>query len=232
MQSTDQWRTAAAVALGAAAGLAAAQLALAAFGPRVRPRPSAVPATPEGTAAARVEAAPLRVELLLHNVAKPRNLDNAVRCAAALGVDRVVLVGQRKEKAAEAARAKGVTVPIATVKYMSAVHDFFGRGAEEPAETAAVVFAGLEIVRGAVDATEAAATVRRRFPLCRTVVVVPGNEGQGMSELERGLCDMFAVVRQDCRVDLSAAAAGGAGSLNVNTATAVALQQLIARKGC
>ena len=210
---------------------------------------------------------PLCVELLVHNVSKPRNLDNAVRCAAVLGVRRVLLVGRRKhEKAAAAAAADGVAAPesgaepaaamaplgeaerasvtpsaaaaassvVTTVKYYADAMAVYGRARDgaptEPAATQRVIFVGLEIDPSAVDATVAAAEVRRRFPCCDTVVFLPGNEGTGLTPAEKVACDLFVTVRQRCRCVAAsdADASGGAGSLNVNTALAVALQQFLA----
>jgi tRNA G18 (ribose-2'-O)-methylase SpoU len=218
----------------AAVGFAAAYALLAAAARLRQQAPAAAPA------AAASGRRPLRVEVMLHNVSKPRNLANALRCAAALGVDRTVLVGQRKaDKAAAADEAADPA--LAYCKYMTDALALYER--EAPVSDAAkrVVFAGLEIMPGAVNAADAAAAVRRRFPACDTVVVVPGNEGTGLSQQERAVCDMFVIVPQSCRcVDPAAVAAaaaesgadagGGAGSLNVNTATAIALQQLLAHR--
>jgi len=178
-----------------------------------------------------------RVELLLHNVAKPRNIDNAVRCAAALGVDRIVLVGQRKDTVA-LPDTRGTSLVVDKAKYLAEAFAGYGRGrsgrSEENPTQQRVVLVGLEIVPCAVEASSAGAEIVRRFPRCDTVVVVPGNEGLGMSAAEREACDVFVTIAQRCRCvveegdDEDGVCGGGAGSLNVNTATAIALHQLIA----
>jgi tRNA G18 (ribose-2'-O)-methylase SpoU len=177
------------------------------------------------TSTASVRLSPPRIEVVLHDVSKPRNFENILRACAALGVTRVVTIGRRKTLLEELAASHNITVER---------YQFFGEAlanfdlAGVPKRT---VLVGLEIVPDSVPAKDALAEVLARFPMCDRVLLMPGNEGKGMSALEKQHCDMFVHVPQFARIattsDDDAAGGGGAGSLNVGTATAIALHQLL-----
>ena len=177
---------------------------------------------------------PLEIHLLIHDISKPRNLKNAIRCAAALGVDKIVLVGQRKQ--AEMGDVDALLAGCSATRTELVYHKYWGQAlaaygktrADGPSPTVTLekheegggektqssdqenttnsnshpqkaVFVGLEIVSDSVDSTDAITHVRDKFPECDTIVLLPGNEGTGMSQLERAACDFFVIVRQECR---------------------------------
>ena len=215
---------------------------------------------------------------MVHSVSKPRNVDALLTISNRLGVAEVIVVGRRKlraavltanAKSAEADcegstndndndnedvfvdRPSGFCTESEDGVKLSYFH-FFRQAAEAKCDGGKRhALVGIEIAPDAIAANESAQVLAHRFPNAESITFLPGNEGTGLSELERQRCDAFVYVPQssDCRFSLVPQAmirdaqrrgvpveaqpltaegeGGGAGSMNVVCATSVVLQQFL-----
>jgi tRNA (guanosine-2'-O-)-methyltransferase len=144
-----------------------------------------------------------RVALLLESVGQPHNLGSITRTAAALGVERIWLVGDTTSPDHPAARKTA----LGTGRFLA-----FERVATAGEAAAQVRDDGLRLV--AVELAEGAVPLHRA-DLGGDVCLALGNEDRGCSPALLAAADLVAYIPQTGRV----------GSLNVAAAAAVALAE-------
>lgn len=187
------------------------------------------------------------VDIMLHDISKPRNLENIVQTAAVLGVRRMLTVGRRKQALEAATANAGIELErfqffgnaaeglgVSRLLLASSAAEAEAAASQQPARPATswspterravdTVVVGIEIVPGSVTPEAAFGYIMERFPQCRRVVLLPGNEGHGMTAQEKRLCHLFVCVPQMSASGMD----GGVGSLNVCTATTIVAHQMI-----
>jgi tRNA (guanosine-2'-O-)-methyltransferase len=145
-----------------------------------------------------------RIALLLDGVGSPFNIGSIVRTAAALRVERVYLAGG----ALSPAHPKAGRTSMGTERYLQ--WTAFGRGPDAVAAAHADGYrvVGLELADGAVPIHD----LNVDGDMCLAI----GHEDHGLPPATLDACDEVTFVPQLGRV----------GSLNVATATAMALYEL------
>lgn len=145
-----------------------------------------------------------RLAVLLDGVQSPFNVGSIVRTCAAYRVEHIYLAGQ----ATSPASAKSARVSLGTERYLS--WSAFDRGADaaDAAREDGFSVVGLELADAAVPLHQLGAGSE--------VCVAVGNEDHGLSPATLAACDAVAFLPLTGRV----------GSLNVATATAIALYEL------
>jgi len=191
----------------------------------------------------------IATRLLLHHISKLRNYVACKQVAAAFLLDEIVLVGRRKatddnERLTDMPGAPRIRhfkyfreallgLQLISPPPVDTLQPTPVREAEPPCDsfTKEHLLVGIEIQDGAVPAQSLAEVIHARFPRCRSVTLLPGNEGSGMLPMERDCCDLFVFVPQHSRVGGSDKEqdCGGAGSLNVASAVTVVVDQLVSR---
>ena len=145
-----------------------------------------------------------RLSLLLDGVQSPFNVGSIVRTAAAYRVEQLYLAGPTTSPAS----AKSAKVSLGTERYLS--WTVFERGADaaDAAREDGFTVVGLELADAAVPLHQMTAGP--------DVCLAVGNEDHGLSPATLAACDAVAFLPLMGRV----------GSLNVATATAIALYEL------
>lgn len=145
-----------------------------------------------------------RLSLLLDGVQSPFNVGSIVRTAAAYRVEQLYLAGPTTSPAS----AKSAKVSLGTERYLS--WTVFERGADaaDAARDDGFTVVGLELADAAVPLHQ----MNAGPDVCLAV----GNEDHGLSPATLAACDAVAFLPLMGRV----------GSLNVATATAIALYEL------
>jgi tRNA (guanosine-2'-O-)-methyltransferase len=146
-----------------------------------------------------------RLALVLDDVQGPYNVGSIVRTAAAFGVDRLWTAGTT----AHPTGPKAQKTAMGTQRYLvwdvvESVTD-----ALEAARADAYAVIGMELAEGAVPLPDLDVGER-------DVCLVVGHEDRGLSREALAACDAVAFIPQ----------VGKVGSLNVATATAIALYEL------
>lgn len=149
-----------------------------------------------------------RVGLLLDGVQSPFNVGAIVRTAAALAVDHLWLVG----RTASPADAKTGKTALGTQRYLDWTWHDTAADAAAAAREDGYTLVGLELTAEATPLPEAR--------LGADVCLVVGHEDRGLVPATLALCDEVAFIPQLGRV----------GSLNVATATAIALYEVRRRE--
>ena len=144
-----------------------------------------------------------RVGLLLDGVQSPFNVGSIVRTAAALTVDHLWLV----ERTASPSDAKTGKTAMGTQRYLEWTWHDDAAAAATAARADGYRIVGLELTDDAVPLPDA--------DLDGDTCLVVGHEDRGLSPATLALCDEVAFIPQLGRV----------GSLNVATATAIALYE-------
>ncbi|MGA1608352.1 MAG: TrmH family RNA methyltransferase [Planctomycetota bacterium] len=134
--------------------------------------------------------------LILSHLQKDHNIGALLRSAAAFGVTEVVLVGRRKVPTTAAVGMDHVVRRTAFARFQDAVDHVRAQGAR---------ILGVEIDPSSKPIDE--------HPFDGPTAFVLGNEGQGLSQDQRRLCDGLVRIRQY----------GFARSLNVHVAGALCL---------
>ena len=149
-----------------------------------------------------------RVALLLDNVESPFNIGGIARTAASFRVEHLYLAGSTLSPA----HSKAGKTSMGTERYLT--WTTFERGADAAAEARADGFAvvGLELAYGAVPL--------HQLDAGDDVCIVVGHEDRGVAPATLAACDHVAFIPQLGRV----------GSLNVATATAIAVYELRRRE--
>jgi tRNA (guanosine-2'-O-)-methyltransferase len=145
-----------------------------------------------------------RVALLLDDVQSPWNVGAIVRTAAAYRVEHLYLSGQT----ASPAGAKAARAALGTERYLSWTMFESGADAADAARQDGFIVVGLELADTAVALHQLAAGP--------DVCLAVGNEDHGLSPATLAACDAVAFLPLLGRV----------GSLNVATATAIAVYEL------
>jgi tRNA (guanosine-2'-O-)-methyltransferase len=149
-----------------------------------------------------------RVALLLDSVESPFNVGGIVRTAAAFRVDHLYLSGS----ALSPAHAKAGKTAMGTERYLTWTRFERGPEAAEAARADGFVVAGLELAEGAV--------ALHQLETGGDVCIAVGHEDHGLAPATLAACDIVVFIPQLGRV----------GSLNVATATAIALYELRRRQ--
>ncbi|HEX3540627.1 MAG TPA: TrmH family RNA methyltransferase [Acidimicrobiales bacterium] len=149
-----------------------------------------------------------RVALLLDSVESPFNVGAIVRTAAAFRVDHLYLAA----RALSPAHAKAGKTAMGTERYLSWTR--FERGPEAAAAARAdgFVVVGVELAEGAVPL--------HQVDVGPDICLAVGHEDHGLAPPTLAACDVVAFVPQLGRV----------GSLNVATATAIAIYEFRRRE--
>jgi tRNA (guanosine-2'-O-)-methyltransferase len=149
-----------------------------------------------------------RLALLLDGVHSPFNVGSIVRTAAAYRVEHLYLSGSTTSPGS----AKAAKLALGTERYLSWSSFERGSDAVEAAREEGFHVIGLELADAAVPLHQLTAGP--------DVCLAIGNEDHGLAPATLGACDAVAFIPMLGRV----------GSLNVATATAIALYEL-RRKG-
>ena len=149
-----------------------------------------------------------QVALLLDNVQSPFNVGSILRTAAALRVDHLWLVGDT----ASPGHAKTTKTALGSQRYLEWTHHESAAPAAEAARAAGYRLVGLELTDDATPLPDVAVD----GPVC----LVIGHEDRGLPPASLALCDEVTFIPQLGRI----------GSLNVATATAIALYE-VRRRG-
>jgi tRNA (guanosine-2'-O-)-methyltransferase len=151
-----------------------------------------------------------RVALLLDGVQSPFNVGAIVRTAAALRVDHLYLAGQTVSPA----HPKAGKTAMGTERYLTWTAFDGAAGAIGAAHADGYLVVGLELAEGALPLPE--------LPLAAgaEVCVAVGHEDHGLSASSLAGCDAVTYIPQLGRV----------GSLNVATATAIAVYEIRRRE--
>ena len=145
-----------------------------------------------------------RLALLLDGVQSPFNVGSIVRTAAAYRVDHLYLCGTTTSPGS----AKAAKVALGTERYLSWTAFERGPDAADAAREEGYHVIGLELADAAVPLHQLMAGP--------DVCLAVGNEDHGLSPTTLAACDAVAFLPMLGRV----------GSLNVATATAIALYEL------
>ena len=137
---------------------------------------------------------------MLHNVAKKKNFGELIRTAAALGVDEIVVVGAQKLSSFGA---------HGTVGYVKFSHfDRMNDAVSYLHDVCSARICGVEITPDSKPV--------QAHPFGGNTAFLMGNEGQGLTPSQIGICDQFVYIPQH---------SNATASLNVNAACAVVLHQ-------
>lgn len=134
--------------------------------------------------------------LILHHIVKSGNLGALVRSAAAFGIDEIVVVGRRQ---LPTRAAVGMQVCVRRSSFLRL------RDAEAYLRERGVEIVGVEIDANAIPIEQ--------HPFRGDTAFLLGNEGAGLTDAHRAMCDSFVRVRQH----------GHARSLNVNVAGSIVM---------
>lgn len=149
-----------------------------------------------------------RVALLLDHVQSPFNVGSIIRTAAALKVDHLWLVGDT----AAPTNPKTAKTALGSQRFIDWSWHDTALDAAAAASNDGYDVVGLELTDDAVPLPELAVTA----PVC----LVIGHEDRGLPPATLALCDRVTFIPQLGRI----------GSLNVATATAMALYELRRRE--
>jgi tRNA (guanosine-2'-O-)-methyltransferase len=149
-----------------------------------------------------------RLSLLLDGVMTPVNVGSIVRLAAAYGASPLWLAGATADPAHPGARKTA----MGTGRYLEVVPGLSAAEAAGEARRGGFQVVGIELTSGAVPL--------HRAPLARDVCLAVGNEDHGLSAAALAACDTVAYLPLVGRV----------GSLNVATATGIALYEVRRRE--
>ena len=145
-----------------------------------------------------------RVALLLDRVESPFNLGGIVRSAAAFRVEHLYLAGSTLSPA----HAKAGKTAMGTERYLTWTTFERGSDAADAARADGFEVVGVELAAGAAPLHE--------LHLGEAVCLAVGHEDHGLSPATLAACDRVGFIPQLGRV----------GSLNVSTATAIAIYEL------
>jgi tRNA (guanosine-2'-O-)-methyltransferase len=145
-----------------------------------------------------------QVGLLLDHVQSPFNVGSILRTAAALKVDHLWLVGDT----ASPTHAKTAKTALGTQRFVEWTWHDTSADAVEAARAAGYRIVGIELTDDATPLPD--------LPINDPVCLMIGHEERGLPPASLALCDDIAFIPQLGRV----------GSLNVATATAIALYEV------
>ena len=134
--------------------------------------------------------------LVLFNICKRNNFGALVRTANAFGVEEIIIIGRRKHSRLGA---------IDTDRVTKRKHFFTVYEAKDYLKEKGCTICGVEIMKESIPIEE--------HPFQGNTAFVMGNEGTGLLDKQKAICDQFVYIKQF----------GTGASLNVNVATAIAL---------
>ena len=147
------------------------------------------------------------VKLCIHNISKSNNIRALCSTAAAHGVD-VIFVHSGDiffENESGNILLGGKTVEIERFHDLNALKKVYSeRGFS---------IVGIEIMSDAMTLSELV-----RYPGNNNIILMPGNEGTGLSAQQKAVCDAFVMINQTGQ---------GTASLNVNVATSLVLNDIM-----
>lgn len=149
-----------------------------------------------------------RLGVILDGVMTPVNVGSITRLAAAYGVERMWLAGP----SASVRHPGAGKTAMGTDRFVDIVADVTAADAIADARTTGFQVVGIELASAAVPLFEA--------PLADDVCIVVGHEDHGLSTAALTACDVLAYLPL----------VGKVGSLNVATATGIALAELRRRE--
>ena len=136
---------------------------------------------------------------IVHNIAKKHNVGTIARCATAFGAREVVLIGSKQYNAFG---SHGADAHVAFSHYDTLVAARDGLRNEK----GVTKILGVEIVAGAAPI--------ETHPFDGPTAFLCGNEGDGLTDAQKAICDGFVYVRQH---------GPGTASLNVAVAASLAM---------
>lgn len=136
---------------------------------------------------------------IVHNIAKKHNVGTIARCATAFGVRSVVLIGS---KSYNTFGCKGSSNHVDFAYYPTLKDARAGLTTEKKVTK----ILGVEICEGAVPIES--------HPFDGDTAFIMGNEGDGMTENQKAICDGFVYIRQH---------GPGTASLNVSVAASIVM---------
>lgn len=142
--------------------------------------------------------------IVLENIQDPSNMGNVLRTAEALGIKSVLLCGECCD----------VTSPKVLRASMGAVFRMYFIKASTPNEARRILTSGGFRVYGAVPSSNAEKISEVVFDEKKTVAI--GNEGNGLTEEFKAICDKLITIPM----------AGRAESLNAATAAAIIMWEM------
>lgn len=145
-----------------------------------------------------------RVALVLDGVGNPFNVGSILRTAAAFSVDHLWLAGHVPDPS----DAKVAKTALGSQRFLTWTATATSTEALDAARAAGYLLVGVELAEGSRPLHE--------LPLAADVCLVVGHEDRGLSKDALAGCDALGYVPQVGRI----------GSLNVATATAVALYEV------
>jgi tRNA G18 (ribose-2'-O)-methylase SpoU len=150
------------------------------------PSSSPSPADDGATAAAAPVSPPPHPHVpecyfIVHNIAKKHNVGTIARCATAFGVKSVVLIGS---KSYNTFGCKGASNHVDFVHYptLADARDALKR------DLGVTKILGVEIIEGAEPIES--------HPFDGPTAFITGNEGDGLSDRQKAICDGFVYIRQ------------------------------------
>lgn len=151
-----------------------------------------------------------RVYLLLHNIAKPKNVGMIVRSACAFNVDKIFLVSKDPEKKLKSKLLKDFGVVFGAQGTENKIdYEFFFSVKEAKA-----YFNERNIKIVGIEIGDNARSLHKAGAFEGDTVLVPGNEGDGLIEPLKSACDYFVYIPQYTNKT---------ASLNVAVATSMVL---------
>ncbi|KAJ9461172.1 tRNA (guanosine(18)-2prime-O)-methyltransferase [Diplonema papillatum] len=158
-----------------------------------------------------------KMRLLIHNVQKRQNIGSLVRVAVAMRCEEIVLVSKTDRREFGTFGAHG------TNKHIPFKHYFTLAEARAALKRDAFDVVGVEIMPQARNVAQywpllaGLGIVRHPFSASRNICVVMGNEGHGIHETLKAICDSFLYIPQYSQ---------GTASLNVCTAAAIVMSHI------
>ncbi|KAK8803424.1 hypothetical protein WA158_001118 [Blastocystis sp. Blastoise] len=137
--------------------------------------------------------------LTIWNVSKKHNVGNMIRSAVALGMDGVVIIGNRKLQFF-GAKGSDSHIPIHVFPTMELAKQWFKENN--------ITVCGVEIDSTAKDV--------REHPFQGNTAIMMGNEGDGMDAKQKSFCDYFVYIPQF---------GTGTASLNVCVASSIVMHE-------
>lgn len=153
-----------------------------------------------------------KVYLLLHNIAKPKNVGMIVRSACAFNVQKIFLISKDPEKKLKSKLLKdfGVSFGAQGTENKIEYEFFFSvKAAKDYFVEKGIKIVGIEIGNGA-------RSLHKPGAFEGDTVLVPGNEGDGLIEPLKSICDYFVYIPQYTNKT---------ASLNVAVATSIMLAE-------
>ena len=150
--------------------------------------------------------------LLLHNIAKPKNIGMIVRSACAFNVEKIFLISKDPEKKLKSKLLKDFGVVFGAQGTENKIEYEFFFSVKE----AKTYFTERNIKIVGIEIGDNARSLHKAGAFEGDTVLVPGNEGDGVIEPLKSMCDYFVYIPQYT---------AKTASLNVAVATGIMLAE-------